>query len=27
VAPDEVPHVDMQAMVADFARIVRLAGE
>lgn len=27
VAPGEVPHVDMQAMVADFARIVRLAGE
>ena len=27
VAPGEVPHVDMQTMVADFARIVRLAGE
>ena len=27
VAPGEVPHVDMQAMVADFARSVRLAGE
>lgn len=27
VAPGEVPRVDMQAMVADFARIVRLADE
>lgn len=27
VAPGEVPHVDMQTMAADFARIVRLAGE
>lgn len=25
VAPGEVPHVDMQTMVSDFARIVRLA--
>ena len=26
VAPGEVPHVDMQTMVSDFARIVRLTG-
>ncbi len=27
VASGEVPHVDMQTMVSDFARIVRLTGE
>ena len=27
VAPGEVPHVDMQTMVSDFAHIVRLTGE